>query len=224
MSKKSTVTNLLKTMANEWKAADEEIKKIYEYEGYTPEFKDQKAEEVRVELNDTLDQLKEKIISIIDDKLESLFKAGTNTFNAAYQSRLTNVINILTLTGDTIDLRDLKTMIEPFNKDYTALEGIKAAITKAGIDKREDYNEVLPYLATRSLDDRKETHRKLVKFRDSISGFNIPKDMGSMVWLQGAEYLGYDEFINTLDDDLNYSRGLDNNTYTEPIDPAIEIK
>lgn len=224
MSKKSTVTNLLKTMANEWKAADEEIKKIYEYEGYTPEFKDQKAEEVRIELNDTLDQLKEKIILIIDDKLESLFKVGTNTFNAAYQSRLTNVINILTLTGDTIDLRDLKTMIEPFNKDYTALEGIKAAITKAGIDKREDYNEVLPYLATRSLDDRKETHRKLVKFRDSISGFNIPKDMGSMVWLQGAEYLGYDEFINTLDDDLNYSRELDNNTYTEPIDLAIEIK
>lgn len=225
MSKKATIVNLLKTMNNEWKAADAEIEQIYAQNGYTPVFKEEKAEEVRERLNNTLEQIKAKIMLVIDDKLESLFKPGANTFDAAYQSRLTNVLNIVTLTGSDLDLRDLKAMIEPFNKDYTALQAIRAAITNTGIDKNKDYPVVLSSLATGALEDRKETHRKLVKFKNSLNGFSITRSMGSIEWVQGSEYLGYDPFLNTLDDDLNYIKELDNNkTYTEPIGIELEIK
>ena len=133
-----------------------------------------------------------------------MFKPVENTFNAAYQSRLTNVLNIVSLAGSEIDLRDLKAMIEPFEGDYTALEAIKAAITNSGIDKKENVSTVLSSLATGSLDTRKVTHEKLVKFKSSISEFNINRSMGNIEWVQGMDYLGYDPFLNVLDDNLDY--------------------
>lgn len=226
MSRKSTITSYLKAVNNQWKASEEEIKKIYATDGYTPEFKEEKAEEVIIKLNNLLDQVKEKTLQIVDEKLESMFKPTANTFNAGYQARLTNVLSIVSLSGSDMDLRDLKAMIEPFNEDYTALQGIRKAIENVGIDKREDYPTVLSSLATGTLEDRKETHRKLVKFKDSFSEFRINKSVGQLEWIKDMELLGYDPFFETLDDDLNYSMELDPSAYkkVEPVDPEIEIK
>lgn len=204
MSKKGTVTNLLKTINSEWCAADKKIKDAYANNDYSLEFKDRIAAEIMTKLNNTLDQVKVMITETVDKKLEELFSPGANTFDAAYQSRLTNVLSIVTLAGSDIDLRDLKSMIEPFNKDYTALQAIKAAITAAGVTQRTDYPEILSDLATNALKDRQETHRKLVKFKDSLNGFNISSNMRTLEWLLNSEYLGYDEFISSLDGDLNY--------------------
>lgn len=226
MSRKSTITSYLKAVNNQWKASEEEIKKIYATDGYTPEFKEEKAEEVIIKLNNLLDQVKEKALQIVDEKLESMFKPTANTFNAGYQARLTNVLSIVSLSGSDMDLRDLKAMIEPFNGDYTALQAIRKAIENAGIDKREDYPTVLSSLATGDLEDRKETHKKLVKFKDSFSEFHINKSVGQLEWIKDMELLGYDSFFETLDDDLNYSRELDTSAYPiiEPVAPDTSIK
>ena len=204
MSKKSSITSLLSALSKEWKSMDEKVKDIYANNGYTQAYKEELAEAERAKLNRLLEQVKEKIVSSIDSKLESMFKPVENTFNAAYQSRLTNVLNIVSLAGNNIDLRDLKAMIEPFQGDYTALEAIKAAITNCGIDKKENFPTVLSSLATGSSDTRKVTHEKLVKFKNSISEFNIDRSMGNIEWVQGMDYLGYDPFLNVLDDDLDY--------------------
>lgn len=165
MSKKLRITNLLKTISKEWASTEEKIKQIYADNDYTQEFKDRQAEELQSTINNYLEQAKGMIISIVDEKLQSLFKPVGNTFDVGYQSRLTNVLSILTLAGSEIDLRDLQSMLEPFNKDYTALQAIRAAITAAGIDKQGAFPSVPSYLATGALEDRKDTHRKLVKLK-----------------------------------------------------------
>ena len=204
MSRKANLSNSLKKINNEWRNTDTKIKAIYEDNRYTPQAQEEAAQELRVNLDAYLTRERETIISIVDDKLESIFRPGSNVFNAAYQSRLTNVLSIVTLTGNEIDLRDLKSMIEPFEGDYTALQAIRTAITNAGIDKREDYPTVLASLATGTLEKRKETHRKLVKFKKSINGFDVIRGMGSMSWVKNSEYLGYETFLDDFDDNLDY--------------------
>ncbi len=224
MSKKTDIKNLLESFTNEWRAADKKKGLIFRNDDLTQIAKEKQAEEIDEKLDNLLQQIKEKIVVIIDEKLERIF-GGSNTFNAAYQSRLTNVLQIVGLVGKEMDLRDLKTMIEPFKTDYTALQAIDAAIKAAGINERDEYSNVA--VGIEALDERKETHSKLVKFKDSIQRFNTQATIGSQLvleWLEGTKYLGHDSFLEALDDDLNYKRELDPHYVSWELDYEKEIR
>src|SRR5699024_383438 len=79
-------------------------------------------------------QFREDVAEIIEGKKSEIQAPHEKTLDVEYQTRLSNEVRILDMTGKTMSEQDIDVMIQPFKDDYIAMQGIKGALERSGRD------------------------------------------------------------------------------------------
>lgn len=133
----------LKQIVNKINALKETIKKkkeeITKSEKYSEEYKILLIKEVKEEAKEMQEELTKEALKVIEEAKKQILSERTNVEkDINFNLNLNNTLKILEMVGADMRIEEVKTLVQPFEKDYQTMQILRHIFIKyeiKGIDK-----------------------------------------------------------------------------------------